>query len=50
MRNGNFLKMCVNEIGVKQIRVNQVLGVVVTITPLRYKDSVLQLKSRYPLM
>ena len=28
MRNGNFLKMCVSEIRVKRIRVNQGLGVV----------------------
>ena len=27
MRNGNFLKMCVSEIRVKQIRVNQGFGV-----------------------
>ena len=28
MRNGNFLKICVSEIRVKRIRVNQGLGVV----------------------
>ena len=28
MRNGNFLKICVSEIRVKRIRVNQGLGVI----------------------
>ena len=33
MRNGNFLKMCVSEIHVKQIRANQGLSVVSSISP-----------------